>query len=242
MVLIINIFKNLFGKKKQQEEAAPVIERKIELFTGDTINVQKDEAVAKQWKGVIHSATDEHFTVDIPELMEEFPFPFREGQNIIISVSREGKVARFSSKLVKIAWKRKPPIILLEHPEQLEWQDVVERKHIRINTDLPAKVRRNQDEEWLAVRVNDFSIAGLSFLSPSPFMKDEELIVQIMSMDFRSELTGFVTRAQKLEERSSGDTANYSIGIKFNEMSEIDKHSATNFAHKLQRMSGEAGR
>jgi c-di-GMP-binding flagellar brake protein YcgR len=236
MLLIVNFFQKLFGKKEAQESEAPPADRKVELFTGDVINVQKDEAVPKQWKGVIHSATGEHFTIDIPELMEEFPFPFREGQSIIVSVGRETKVARFTSKLVKIAWKRKPPIILLDYPDKLDWQEVVERKHVRISADLPASVKKTDRDEWHPIRICDFSVAGLSFISSTPFMKDEELTVKITSMEFRTELTGFVTRASKLEERSDGESANYNIGIKFSEMSEIDKHATANFAHKLQRM------
>lgn len=236
MIFITDFFKKLFGKKEEKESKQP-IEKPIELFADEKIQVQKDEEFPKLWKGRVFTAGESNFAVDIPELMEEFPFPFREGQDMIVSLTRDNKVARFRCRLEKIAWKRKPPIILLSYPTNVEWQESVERKHVRINVDLPARVRHDKlDEKWYDIRINDFSISGLSFLSNEPFKKDDMLVVKLLSMEFHLELKGIVTRASKVEERTSGEKPNYNIGMKFVELNDIDKQAVANYAWKLQRM------
>ncbi|MCD4784329.1 MAG: PilZ domain-containing protein [Candidatus Eremiobacteraeota bacterium] len=236
MILIFGFLKNLFSKKNREEETGHPRIKPIDIFEEEIVQVRKDEDVPKLWKGRVLSVTGETFSVDIPELMGEFPFPFREGQDIMVSLKRDKRLAKFQSKLIKIAWKRKPPIIILNFPEYVEWKDATERKHVRIETDLPAKVRIDREgESWHMMRIRDFSLKGLSFLSNESFDKDAGIKVKLMSMEFKLELPGRVTRVLKLEERTSEGKPNFDIGMRFEGLDEMGKKTIANFAWKLQR-------
>jgi len=237
MIFMFGFIKKLFSKKeKKGEEGKKPLIKAIDISEKEIVQIHKDVDVPKLWKGSVHSATEETFSVDIPDLMGEFPFPFREGQDIMVSLKRDKRLARFKSKLIKIAWKRKPPIIVLNFPTSVEWKDTMERKHVRIDVDLPAKVRIDREgESWQTVRVKDFSLMGLSFLSRKSFDKDTKIRIKLMSMEFKLELPGRVTRVLKLEERTSEGKPNFNIGMKFEGLSEMDKKTVANFAWKLQR-------
>lgn len=236
MILIFGFFRKLFSKKKREEETDHSQIKPIDIFAEEIVQIHKDEDVPKIWKGCVHSITGETFSIDIPDLMGEFPFPFREGQDIMVSLKRDKRLAKFKSKLIKIAWKRKPPIIILNFPEYVEWKDTMERKHVRIDVDLPAKARIDyKGESWHIVRIKDFSLRGLSFLSNESFDKNTRVRVKLMSMEFKLELPGRVTRVLKLEERTSEGKPNFDIGMRFEGLSEIDKKTIANFAWKMQR-------
>lgn len=234
---MFDFFKKIFGKSKKDTGNKRV--KPIDIEVNERVNLHKGEEIPKIWHGVIHSVADETFSVDIPELMGEFPFPFREKKEVLVTIPKGKKVARFTTKLIKIAWKSKPPILVLEYPTSVDWEESRERKHVRIATNIPAKVKRDTPHEksWEMVRVVDFSITGLSFVSTTPYKKGEQLQVKLMSMQFPLKPRGVVARTHKLQERSEEGKPNYNIGIRFVDVNEMDKQMFSNFSFYLSRMN-----
>lgn len=232
-----DLLKKIFHRE-EKEKPSPRQQCPVNFAIEDKINIHKDEVIPKLWKGVVHSVSESAFSVDIPDLMGEFPFPFKEESVITVSVVKGDKTARFSTRLMKIAWKSKPPILILEFPEEIIWEDTKAREYIRIKTDLPAKlkVEGKSDSGWQMVRIVDFSLTGLLLLSPVPFVQGDKLRVNFMQFQFPLEPLAVVMWSTKDEENK--DRASYNIGLRFEEMNIHDQQMLSGFAYKLQRKSG----
>ena len=232
------LFKNLFKKEdKKKKKLTPRNACPINLQVDDVIQVHKDETIPKLWKGVINSVTDSAFALDIPELMGEFPFPFKEGSSMNVSVAKDDQTAKFSSKLLRIAWKSKPPILILEFPDDTVWEKTKPREYIRIETDLPAKLKiEGKQDSWQLVRISDFSLTGLQLTSPKAYMQGERIRINFMQFQFPLEPISTVMWCTREKEKGTGEELqNYNIGLKFEELSAHDRTMLSSFAYKLQR-------
>lgn len=237
---MFSFFKKLFGKKEKKARKPAKSARSaspVNFNVDDKINVHKDEAVPKLWKGVVNSVSATYFSVDIPELMGEFPFPFKEGESISVSMVKGEKTCKFMCKLAKISWKSKPPILILEFPEEVTWEESRPREYIRISTDMPAKVRHIEKKEggWQMVRIVDFSLTGVLIRSPKPFVIGDKLEVNFLSYEFPLKPKTTVMWSTKDEESSKDNVFN--VGLKFYDLTEVDRQMMASYAYKLQRKS-----
>jgi len=233
------MFKFIKKLLKNSEKSPVANERLPEIFINDSVTVHKDEENPKLWRGRVNSVSAHTFSVDIPLLMGEFPFPFREKKLVMVTITRENRTARFSTILEKIAWKAKPPILVLEYPERIQWEEVKERKFIRIPTNIPARIKPKKDETapQVFVRLTDFSVTGISFLSFTPYAAGDLLEVEIMSTQFKVKHEGEVIKSTKLEEHGANGEPNYRVSLRFLKLSELDINNLSAFAHQLQRTS-----
>ncbi len=233
------LFKNLKKDEEKKKKSTPRQACPIQLQVDDPVQVHKDETIPKLWKGVINSVTDSAFAIDIPELMGEFPFPFKEKASISVSVVKDDQTAKFSTTLLRIAWKSKPPILILEFPDEIAWEKTKPREYVRIETDLPAKLKiEGKQDSWQMVRISDFSLTGIQLSSPKAYMEGERLRVNFMQFQFPLEPVTTVMWCTREKEKETGEESqNYNIGLKFEELNQHDKTMLSSFAYKLQRKS-----
>ena len=230
MIFILNFFKKLFSGKDKENEPKENIEHEIDFTENENIVVMIDESGTDKWNGNVFEPGNHEFSIYSPDLMEISPFPYTKGDYMYLSIERENKETVIKCKFQKIEKQFSPPLIILDYPDNVEWKESVKRKHRRIDVDIPAKAKYNQmGEDWKSIRIKDFSMSGLSFLSPYAFVKGEEVLVQFLSLQSRMELPGKVVRVIDLEDNK------YNIGIIFGELSPTVLQSISNFAWKMQK-------
>lgn len=230
MKSFFGIIKNLFGSKDGKNEPDGSKVKVIDLVEDENISVLVDEMGTDKWDGMVYDTDELDFAVNVPDLTETSPFPYKEGEMMLLTLERDNKAACFKCKFNYIDKKINPPVIVLSYPENVEWKEVVKRKHLRIDVDIPAKARLNMaGEELHSVRIKDFSMSGLSFNTKETFRKGDEVLVEMLSLQEKMELTGKVLRILDAGEGM------LNIGILFTNMNPVLEQSIANFAWKMQK-------
>lgn len=229
MKSIFGIIKKLFDSKDRNKSKEEQI-RLIDLAEDESISVFIDEKGADRWDGKVYDAGETDFAIDVPDLISTSPFPYKEGDSMLLNLERDSKAACFRCKFNYLDKKISPPLIVLSYPEHVEWKTPVKRKHRRIDVDIPAKVRLNFPGEKLHdIRIKDFSMSGLSFNTKEKFEKGDEVLVEMLSLQEKLELPGKVV---KVIEQGEGML---NIGILFSNMNPILEQSVADFAWKMQK-------
>jgi hypothetical protein len=234
---MLDFFKNAFKKEKPQAKARPKDSCPIEINEGDKISIHKDDVVPRLWRGVIQATSRELFAIDIPDLIKENPFPFKENTLISASINKGEKTALFSARMRKVVQSHKPPIVIMDYPEEVTWEESKQGGFIRIKTDLPAKVKLEgvDDATWHMVRIVEFSLKGLVLSSPSTFMEGRKVRLDFMSLEFPLSPVAEVIWSKKEEPASEGDSTTFNVGVQLEGLSQFDEQILASFAYKLQR-------
>ena len=230
MNAIFGMIKKLFNPREKKNKSEEVRARVIDLSEDEAISVLIDETGTDRWEGKIYDVDELDFAIDVPDLTGTSPFPYKEGERMLINLERDNRVAHFRCKFNYIDKEITPPLIVLSYPDRIEWKAPVKRKHLRIDVDIPAKVRIDlMGEEWKSVRIKDFSMSGLSFNTKKAFQKGDEVLVDLLSMSEKLELPGKVIRVIDLDEGM------LNIGILFTNLNPVLEQSIANFAWKMQK-------
>ncbi len=230
MKSFFGIIKNLFSSKEKKNKSEEIRTRVIDLTEDEAVSVLIDEAGRDRWDGKIYDIGELDFAVDIPDLIGTSPFPYKEGEQMLLNLERDSRVAYFRCQFNYIDRNISPPVIVLSYPDQIEWKTSVKRKHLRIDVDIPAKARINLlGEEWKSVRIKDFSMSGLSFNTKETYRKGDEVLVELLSLPEKLELPGKVIRVIELGEGM------LNIGILFINLNPVLEQSIANFAWKMQK-------
>lgn len=230
MNAIFGMIKKLFKPKEKKHEPEEFRARVIDLTEDEVISVLIDNTGSDRWEGKVYDIDEFDFAIDVPDLTGTSPFPYKEGESMLLNLERESKVASFRCKFNYIDKKMSPPVIVLSYPEEIEWKAPLKRKHLRIDMDMPAKARIDlMGEEWKDVRIKDFSMSGLSFNTKEAFKKSDEVLVELLSFPEKLELPGKVIRVIDLGEGM------LNIGILFTNLNPALEQSVANFAWKMQK-------
>lgn len=220
MILLLNIFGNLFRKEPESDHgeseiATDELMPTIDLVRGETVLVYNDRQGAKIWKYYIAGMGKAKFMI-ISRESTNFALPFKEGQNIQLGVFRGEQIGKFVCKLAENVKNRKPPGLIFFLPRDVSWKTMLKRKFSRIDVNLPAKIRLDiPGRPWVDGFVKDMCRAGMCFLSTEPINQRVKVRVKIASKELPHEIKGTMTRMLQISSTPHKGRLNYNMGIKF---------------------------
>jgi hypothetical protein len=231
---MLDFIKKIFRKSKPELAVATRRTTAVCPNRGEKVHVRFNDQATKAWRGTIKSLKDDFFSVNINEALEETAFKFVPGINVLVTVFRGNRTARFTSKLINIDW----PEMELEYPHQAKWEEEAQKQYVRIKTDVPAKVRQEGLEigNWQMIRMTEFSLEGIRLTSPVPYKEGNRLRIDFMSFEFPVTPMSVVQKLIVTEE-TGGVKGSSDITVKFESLTELERQVLSNYAYKLQKMS-----
>lgn len=175
----MDLFRKIFCRKQKNEKDKFMVSN-VAFYTDDQLQIHKDKDTPKYWNGRIGEIHGDYCSVDCPELIREFPFPFQEGDEVLITIQKDDKHFRCRSTLIKVNFSHKPPVIDLGIPKPAEIKEPGETVKRLSHVDFPAKVRIDSiGEPWSSVRINEFGSSGLVFTSSEEYPSSKFLLTDL---------------------------------------------------------------
>ncbi|MFP4497608.1 MAG: PilZ domain-containing protein [Vulcanimicrobiota bacterium] len=250
---MLDFFKNIFGGQNEESptrsqqsfgnkgSARDIKRVYIRGFEeGVNCTVQKTAISARKgWKTRVRKIETDNFTIEIPELMGVDPLPIKVGDTIHIKIPCGNEHAVFDSQILNIPEDTRAPNFEMEYPQEVNYQEIRKRKHVRVNSSFPARIMLvdSGETDWEPVRLYNFSVSGLAIGYKRAINENEIVKIKITSMQFPLTISGVVVRNAELEKEQRLDNKDeYLVAIQYINVTDMDQQLLTSMFNFLQRM------